>query len=184
MAKFVWSVTNNIATVEWYNACQEALLETLHLTTHSTSELHIATSWQTLKSFWNALTITDYIMEIEFLWEKDIKVDLWGGNATCLIFSAYDSWLVIQHNKRGFEQQWLSSTFSWATSEAIMAKARSQWYFPYQKTQVSILKAQVKSSYVSPSYMAHQPDINKKMRVILIDWLIKVHYKFELMDEA
>ncbi|KAM1237178.1 hypothetical protein ACFX13_038916 [Malus domestica] len=185
MAKFVWSVTNNTAIVEWYNACQEALLETLHLTTHATSELHIATSWQTLKSFWNALTITDYIMEIEFLWENDIKVDLWGGNATCLIFfSAFDSWLVIQHNKRGFEQQWLSSTFSWATSEVVMAKARSQWYFSYQKTQVSILKAQVKSSSVSPSYMAHQPDINKKMRVILIDWLIKVHYKFELMDEA
>ncbi|KAM1128270.1 hypothetical protein ACFX1X_038647 [Malus domestica] len=158
MAKFVWSVTNNTAIVEWYNACQEALLETLHLTTHATSELHIATSWQTLKSFWNALTITDYIMEIEFLWENDIK--------------------------RGFEQQWLSSTFSWATSEVVMAKARSQWYFSYQKTQVSILKAQVKSSSVSPSYMAHQPDINKKMRVILIDWLIKVHYKFELMDEA
>ncbi|KAM2609258.1 hypothetical protein TB1_037494 [Malus domestica] len=89
MAKFVWSVTNNTAIVEWYNACQEALLETLHLTTHATSELHIATSWQMLKSFWNALTITDYIMEIEFLWEKDIKGDLWGGNATCLIFFSF-----------------------------------------------------------------------------------------------
>ncbi|KAM1454022.1 hypothetical protein FF1_003607 [Malus domestica] len=40
------------------------------------------------------------------------------------------------------------------------------------------------SSSVSPSYMAHQPDINEKMRVILIDWLIEVHYKFELMDET
>ncbi|TQE13926.1 hypothetical protein C1H46_000557 [Malus baccata] len=41
-----------------------------------------------------------------------------------------------------------------------------------------------KSSSVSPSYMAHQPDINEKMRAILIDWLIEVHYKFELMDET
>ncbi|KAB2602564.1 G2/mitotic-specific cyclin-2-like [Pyrus ussuriensis x Pyrus communis] len=40
------------------------------------------------------------------------------------------------------------------------------------------------SSSVSPSYMAHQPDINEKMRAILIDWLIEVHYKFELMDET
>ncbi|KAM2064835.1 hypothetical protein ACFX16_028184 [Malus domestica] len=32
--------------------------------------------------------------------------------------------------------------------------------------------------------MAHQPDINQKMRAILIDWLIKVHYKFELIDET
>ncbi|MCL7021745.1 hypothetical protein MKW94_007256, partial [Papaver nudicaule] len=40
------------------------------------------------------------------------------------------------------------------------------------------------SSCVSPSYMTHQFDINEKMRGILIDWLIEVHYKFELMDET
>ncbi|RWW79794.1 hypothetical protein BHE74_00011900 [Ensete ventricosum] len=32
--------------------------------------------------------------------------------------------------------------------------------------------------------MSHQFDINEKMRAILIDWLIEVHYKFELMDET
>ncbi|XP_042431136.1 G2/mitotic-specific cyclin-2-like isoform X2 [Zingiber officinale] len=37
---------------------------------------------------------------------------------------------------------------------------------------------------VSPDYMSHQFDINEKMRAILIDWLIEVHYKFELMDET
>ncbi|KAI3938163.1 hypothetical protein MKW98_018719 [Papaver atlanticum] len=40
------------------------------------------------------------------------------------------------------------------------------------------------SSCVSPCYMAQQFDINEKMRGILIDWLIEVHYKFELMDET
>ncbi|KAF8406702.1 hypothetical protein HHK36_008794 [Tetracentron sinense] len=40
------------------------------------------------------------------------------------------------------------------------------------------------SSCVSPSYMEQQFDINEKMRAILIDWLIEVHYKFELMDET
>ncbi|KAG6712126.1 hypothetical protein I3842_05G089400 [Carya illinoinensis] len=40
------------------------------------------------------------------------------------------------------------------------------------------------SSCVSPNYMTHQFDINEKMRAILIDWLIEVHYKFELMDET
>ncbi|XP_058098523.1 G2/mitotic-specific cyclin-2-like isoform X2 [Magnolia sinica] len=40
------------------------------------------------------------------------------------------------------------------------------------------------SSCVSPNYMSHQSDINEKMRAILIDWLIEVHYKFELMDET
>ncbi|KAF6159801.1 hypothetical protein GIB67_030059 [Kingdonia uniflora] len=39
-------------------------------------------------------------------------------------------------------------------------------------------------SCVSPSYMEQQFDINERMRGILIDWLIEVHYKFELMDET
>lgn len=33
-------------------------------------------------------------------------------------------------------------------------------------------------------YMASQPDINDKMRSILVDWLIDVHRKFELMPET
>ncbi|KAK1261733.1 Cyclin-B2-2 [Acorus gramineus] len=32
--------------------------------------------------------------------------------------------------------------------------------------------------------MSIQHDINEKMRAILIDWLIEVHYKFELMEET
>ncbi|KAK6116170.1 hypothetical protein DH2020_008439 [Rehmannia glutinosa] len=40
------------------------------------------------------------------------------------------------------------------------------------------------TSCVAPNYMAHQFDINERMRGILIDWLIEVHYKFELMDET
>ncbi|KAJ9703893.1 hypothetical protein PVL29_005255 [Vitis rotundifolia] len=40
------------------------------------------------------------------------------------------------------------------------------------------------SSCVSPDYMAQQFDINHKMRAILIDWLIEVHDKFELMEET
>ncbi|XP_068639758.1 G2/mitotic-specific cyclin-2-like [Aristolochia californica] len=39
-------------------------------------------------------------------------------------------------------------------------------------------------SCVSPNYMSQQSDINEKMRAILIDWLIEVHYKFELLDET
>uniref|UniRef100_A0A7N0V5Z7 Cyclin N-terminal domain-containing protein n=2 Tax=Kalanchoe fedtschenkoi TaxID=63787 RepID=A0A7N0V5Z7_KALFE len=37
---------------------------------------------------------------------------------------------------------------------------------------------------VPPNYMSRQPDINDRMRGILIDWLIEVHYKFELMEET
>ncbi|TVU14886.1 hypothetical protein EJB05_38383 [Eragrostis curvula] len=40
------------------------------------------------------------------------------------------------------------------------------------------------ASCVKADYMNSQDDINSKMRAILIDWLIEVHYKFELMDET
>lgn len=39
-------------------------------------------------------------------------------------------------------------------------------------------------SCVSPDYMSQQFDINEKMIAILIDWLVEVHYKFELRDET
>lgn len=35
-----------------------------------------------------------------------------------------------------------------------------------------------------PNYMMHQRDINKKMRTILIDWLVEVHFKFRLQPET
>ncbi|KAF3780030.1 Molybdate-anion transporter [Nymphaea thermarum] len=35
-----------------------------------------------------------------------------GGIATSLLFSAFESWLVAEHFKRGFDPQWLSLTFS------------------------------------------------------------------------
>ncbi|KAJ4803518.1 Molybdate-anion transporter [Rhynchospora pubera] len=35
-----------------------------------------------------------------------------GGIATSLLFSAFESWLVAEHNKRSFDPQWLSLTFS------------------------------------------------------------------------
>ncbi|XP_021286399.1 G2/mitotic-specific cyclin-2-like isoform X2 [Herrania umbratica] len=49
-------------------------------------------------------------------------------------------------------------------------------YAHYRETEVSYC--------VSPNYMGRQFDINEKMRAILIDWLIEVHYKFQLMDET
>ncbi|KAJ8512001.1 hypothetical protein OPV22_002435 [Ensete ventricosum] len=49
-------------------------------------------------------------------------------------------------------------------------------YSFYRQTEVT--------SCVSPDYMSHQFDINEQMRAILVDWLIEVHYKFELMEET
>ncbi|CAN6563468.1 unnamed protein product [Malus baccata var. baccata] len=39
-------------------------------------------------------------------------------------------------------------------------------------------------SCVPPNYLEQQCDINEKMRAILIDWLIEVHDKFELLKET
>ncbi|BBH08095.1 Cyclin B2 [Prunus dulcis] len=39
-------------------------------------------------------------------------------------------------------------------------------------------------SCVPPNYLEQQFDINEKMRAILIDWLIEVHDKFELLKET
>jgi len=33
-------------------------------------------------------------------------------------------------------------------------------------------------------YMKKQKDINEKMRAILVDWLIEVHYKFKLNPDT
>lgn len=37
---------------------------------------------------------------------------------------------------------------------------------------------------VDPRYMAHQVDINERMRAILIDWLVEVHRMFKLLPET
>ncbi|KAF1873793.1 hypothetical protein Lal_00029499 [Lupinus albus] len=39
-------------------------------------------------------------------------------------------------------------------------------------------------SRVSPNYMAQQFDVNEKMRAILIEWLIEVHDKLDLVQET
>lgn len=38
--------------------------------------------------------------------------------------------------------------------------------------------------HVDPNYMSNQPEVNAKMRAILIDWLILVHIRFTLLQET
>ncbi|KAK7823246.1 cyclin-b2-4 [Quercus suber] len=51
-------------------------------------------------------------------------------------------------------------------------------------TNVVVQYVLADSSCAPSHYMTHQSDINERMRGILVDWLIEVHYKFELMDET
>lgn len=35
-----------------------------------------------------------------------------GGMSTSLLFTAFESWMVTEHRKRGFDESWLASTFN------------------------------------------------------------------------
>ena len=39
-------------------------------------------------------------------------------------------------------------------------------------------------SPINHQYMSNQPDIDERMRAILIDWLIDVHKRFKLKPET
>ncbi|KAK6942140.1 Cyclin, C-terminal domain [Dillenia turbinata] len=53
----------------------------------------------------------------------------------------------------------------------------------YVEDMYKFYKLAENESRIQP-YMDSQPDINDKMRAILIDWLIEVHNKFELLPET
>jgi hypothetical protein len=54
----------------------------------------------------------------------------------------------------------------------------------YTEEIYSYLRENEGRSMVDPDYMSGQDDINAKMRVILMDWLIEVHLKFKLRQET
>lgn len=58
------------------------------------------------------------------------------------------------------------------------------WFTDYVKTIYSHYKSEEVTKSAHHGYMAHQTDINEKMRAILIDWLVEVHHKFKLMPET
>ena len=38
-----------------------------------------------------------------------------GGVATSILLTAFESWMIFEHNRHGFPDEWLSKTFSLAT---------------------------------------------------------------------
>ena len=59
-----------------------------------------------------------------------------------------------------------------------------QYVKEYQEEMIEYLLTLEHENKINPNYMKKQKDINEKMRIILIDWLIEVHLKFKLLPET
>ena len=68
--------------------------------------------------------------------------------------------------------------------ENINTKFDLQYVKEYQEEIIEYLLSLEQEKRINPNYMVEQNDINEKMRIILIDWLIEVHLKFKLLSET
>ena len=69
-------------------------------------------------------------------------------------------------------------------NDEISNKFDLQYVKEYQEEIIEYLLTLEKEKRINPKYMSEQKDINEKMRIILIDWLIEVHLKFKLLPET
>ena len=58
------------------------------------------------------------------------------------------------------------------------------WHAGYCEEMYTSHRIREASLAARPRYIKNQPDLNEKMRAILVDWLIEVHLKFKLVPEA
>lgn len=54
----------------------------------------------------------------------------------------------------------------------------------YAKDIYTYMRELEQRFHVKPDYMSTQPEINERMRCILVDWLIQVHHRFSLLQET
>ncbi len=69
-------------------------------------------------------------------------------------------------------------------NDKIKNKYDLQFAEEYQEEIIPYLISLEYKKRINPNYMLNQNDINEKMRMILIDWLIEVHLKFKLLPET
>ena len=69
-------------------------------------------------------------------------------------------------------------------NDQINRKFNMQYVEEYQEEIIEYLLSLENEKRINPNYMKEQKDINEKMRIILIDWLIEVHLKFKLLPET
>ena len=78
----------------------------------------------------------------------------------------------------------LNITNDYSSQEKIVKKYDLQLAEEYQEEIIPYLISLENKKRINPNYMIKQTDINEKMRMILIDWLIEVHLKFKLLPET
>ena len=66
----------------------------------------------------------------------------------------------------------------------IINRTNLQYVDEYQEEIIEYLLSLEEKKRINANYMFNQRDINEKMRIILIDWLIEVHLKFKLLPET
>jgi len=54
----------------------------------------------------------------------------------------------------------------------------------YIKEIMKVLRGEEETYSISSDYMSQQTDINSRMRKILLDWLVEVHRKFQLLPQS
>ena len=69
-------------------------------------------------------------------------------------------------------------------NDILLPKYDLQFAEEYQEEIIPYLLSLENKKRINPNYMSKQNDINEKMRMILIDWLIEVHLKFKLLPET
>ena len=79
---------------------------------------------------------------------------------------------------------YLHKTISYNEHININNKYNLQYVKEYQEEIIEYLLSLENEKRINPNYMKEQKDINEKMRIILIDWLIEVHLKFKLLPET
>ena len=69
-------------------------------------------------------------------------------------------------------------------TEKIFPTYNLQFVEEYQEEIIPYLLSLEHKKRINANYMIKQNDINEKMRMILIDWLVEVHLKFKLLPET
>ena len=90
----------------------------------------------------------------------------------------------IPKNNLNSKNSFLTSNSPKLFTEIIFPKYDLQFAEEYQEEIIPYLFSLEDKKRINPNYMLKQNDINEKMRMILIDWLIEVHLKFKLLPET